>query len=81
LAPHEFEGKDGKKHILYGPFDLEGHVGTDGKEYIIDFSRLFPPFPLKKKEHPAGHLYRLFRPEFVKHYPKNYAATVLLRSW
>jgi hypothetical protein len=62
LAPHPLHG-----HTIYGPFDLEGHVGLDSKEYIIDFSRLFPPVPLHVN-HPNGFLYRLFRPEFVKHY-------------
>jgi len=62
LAPHPLHG-----HTIYGPFDLEGHVGLDTKEYIIDFSRLFPPVPLHVN-HPNGFLYRLFRPEFVKHY-------------
>jgi hypothetical protein len=29
--------------ILYGPADLEGHIGTDSRCYVIDCSRLFPP--------------------------------------
>jgi hypothetical protein len=29
--------------------DLEGHVGRDGKFYIIDASRLFPPTIPDKK--------------------------------
>ena len=48
-----------------GPIDLEGHKGTDGRYYLLDFSRLFPPDILNKK-YPCGLLYRLFRPELVK---------------
>jgi hypothetical protein len=52
---------------LYTPCDLEGHVGDDGRFYLLDFSRLLPP------EAPArgiagGHLFRLLRPEFVRSY-------------
>jgi hypothetical protein len=37
-----------KNKILYGPGDIEGHLGCDGKFYLLDFSRLFPPeAPLK----------------------------------
>ncbi|EFA79915.1 hypothetical protein PPL_06735 [Heterostelium album PN500] len=47
--------------------DIEGHFGHDGRYYVVDTARLFPP------ETPilgitGGHLYRLFRPEFVKRY-------------
>ena len=32
--------------ILYGPADLEGHIGHDKRSYVLDCSRLFPPcFP------------------------------------
>jgi hypothetical protein len=30
---------------LCGPFDLEGHRGTDGRLYLLDFARLCPPEP------------------------------------
>ncbi|EGG24954.1 hypothetical protein DFA_03199 [Cavenderia fasciculata] len=47
--------------------DIEGHFGFDGRYYVVDTARLFPP------ETPIPgitgcHLYRLFRPEFVKKY-------------
>ncbi|KAF2077296.1 hypothetical protein CYY_001421 [Polysphondylium violaceum] len=47
--------------------DIEGHFGFDGRYYIVDSARLFPP------ESPAygitgGFLYRLFRTEFLKRY-------------
>ena len=28
---------------LYTPLDLEGHLGSDGKHYLLDFSRVMPP--------------------------------------
>jgi hypothetical protein len=40
-----------KKHVvgsqsLYSPGDIEGHAGLDGRMYLIDLARLFPPeFP------------------------------------
>jgi hypothetical protein len=34
LASHVV-GKNGTK--IFGPGDIEGHLGTDGKFYVIDF--------------------------------------------
>jgi hypothetical protein len=40
-----------KKHTvsqgvdIYGPVDLEGHVGPNDNYYLLDTARLFPPFP------------------------------------
>ena len=65
LKPH-LVGPDGA--LFYTPIDLEGHLGTDGRYYLVDFSRLFPPQSLSA--HRMGHLYRLLRPEFVRVYPK-----------
>lgn len=31
--------------FLYGPGDMEGHRGTDGRYYLIDTARLFPAYP------------------------------------
>lgn len=28
---------------LFGPSDLEGHLGTDGRYYVVDFARAMPP--------------------------------------
>lgn len=50
------------------PADIEGHVGTDGRFYVLDFARVMPPtFPTKRAS-PNQYLYNLFRPEFVKKY-------------
>ena len=64
LKPH-LVGKEGV--LFYTPIDLEGHLGTDGRYYLIDFSRLFPPQSLSPA-HRMGHLYQLLRPEFVRMY-------------
>jgi hypothetical protein len=56
----------GPEHIrVYGPVDMEGHKGLDGRKYLLDFSRVFPP-EVPRKDKPMSHLYRLFRPEFVR---------------
>ena len=69
-----------KKHLagwkkvksLYAAADIEGHKGKDGKYYLLDFSRSMPPVDPKQSKNPPlnGHLYNLFRREFVKSYPK-----------
>eukprot|EP01125_Pyxidicula_operculata_P015664 TRINITY_DN5340_c2_g1_i1.p1 TRINITY_DN5340_c2_g1~~TRINITY_DN5340_c2_g1_i1.p1 ORF type:complete len:1424 (-),score=265.73 TRINITY_DN5340_c2_g1_i1:99-4370(-) len=51
---------------IMGPIDLEGHIGSDGRFYLIDTARLFPPEEGSGQEY----LYRLLRPELVKRYPK-----------
>jgi hypothetical protein len=54
--------------FIHGPTDIEGHVGSDGRYYLLDFQRTFPP------EYPADDrpkrsvLYNLLRPEFVAKY-------------
>eukprot|EP00698_Gefionella_okellyi_P012452 TRINITY_DN3351_c0_g2_i1.p1 TRINITY_DN3351_c0_g2~~TRINITY_DN3351_c0_g2_i1.p1 ORF type:complete len:1439 (+),score=307.78 TRINITY_DN3351_c0_g2_i1:55-4371(+) len=54
--------------MLYGPGDMEGHRGKDGRLYLIDCARLFPPFPPPEGDE-TGHLYRLLRPELVASNP------------
>ena len=48
---------------------VEGHLGHDGKFYLLDFSRTMPPFPPDPR-FVNSHLYHLFRREFVVKYPK-----------
>jgi hypothetical protein len=51
----------------WGPFDLEGHRGDDGRFYLVDFARLFPPeMPSLEDSSVNGHLYKLLRPELVR---------------
>jgi len=57
---------------LVGPFDVEGHLGTDGRFYLIDTARLFPPTApnlLRKNDSGIQYLYNRMRPELVKIYP------------
>ena len=49
--------------------DLEVHKGTDGKYYILDFARAFPPEapPIDRKQYdPRAVFYKLLRPELVR---------------
>lgn len=55
--------------MLYSCADLEGHRGYDGRFYCLDFARVFPPLRSERTSK-NEHLYRLFRPEFVKKYSK-----------
>ncbi|GAM22133.1 hypothetical protein SAMD00019534_053080 [Acytostelium subglobosum LB1] len=72
LQTHKVEerGKvNSKQFTIPLAIDIEGHFGVDGRYYVVDTARLFPP------ETPVpgitgGHLYRLFRPEFVRRYEK-----------
>lgn len=52
---------------LCAPADLEGHLGTDGHFYLIDFARTLPP-ESPEISSKSSHLYRLLRPEFIKAY-------------
>jgi hypothetical protein len=46
IKEHYFRGTDGKLVMLYSSGDIEGHRATDGRLYVLDLSRAFPPeFP------------------------------------
>ncbi|PRP86399.1 hypothetical protein PROFUN_05318 [Planoprotostelium fungivorum] len=32
-----------QKKVIYGPGDIEGHRGHDGRLYVVDFGRVLPP--------------------------------------
>ncbi|ELR22968.1 C2 domain containing protein [Acanthamoeba castellanii str. Neff] len=55
----------GPKVLICGPGDIEGHLGTDGRFYVLDTARVFPP-TTPTPELKGSFLYRLMRPEFVK---------------
>jgi len=65
-------GKDENAKYLYTPVDMEGHIGTDGRLYLLDFSRLFPPERPLPTAPRFMYLCRLLRPEFVKIYSENF---------
>jgi len=51
------------------PADIEVHRGTDGKYYMLDFARLWPPeVPTQGLQ--ASFLIRKMRPELVRSFPK-----------
>ncbi|MDP2437556.1 MAG: hypothetical protein Q8P67_17575 [archaeon] len=66
LAPH-YCGAPGAQRRLSAACDVEGHVGTDGKFYLLDFSRTFPP-TMPNRKIVNSHLFQLFRSEFVAAY-------------
>ena len=54
---------------LHGPADMEGHLGRDGRFYVVDMARLFPP-EAPTPDSPKGCiLFRLLRPELVAQAP------------
>jgi hypothetical protein len=55
---------------LWFAADIEGHVGTDGRFYLLDFARTMPPHAVTKADAPGSILYRLLRAEFVQRYPE-----------
>ena len=68
LAGHIVGGKN-----IFAAFDVEGHE-ADGKFYLLDLARTFPPELALKEEHGTwpknAFLYRLMRSELVKRSPK-----------
>ncbi len=56
---------------LYLCGDVEGHRGTDGRLYLIDLSRLFPPeYPLGNSPFSKNDIwFKLLRAECVRSYP------------
>jgi tetratricopeptide (TPR) repeat protein len=65
-------GKEPNAKYLYTPVDMEGHIGTDGRMYLLDFSRLLPPERPLPSAPRFMYLCRLLRPEFVKIYSENF---------
>jgi hypothetical protein len=70
LRPHLCGCNRDKSEILWCAADIEGHIGYDGKMYLLDFGRAMPPVTPNKKFH-NGHIYQLFRREFVLRYQKS----------
>ena len=57
LEPHLCGKGDGAK-VLHSAADIEGHLGTDGRFYLIDFSRTFPPTD-PNRDIPCSHLFQV----------------------
>ena len=64
LKPHKCGLYEEDAVVLPSAADIEGHLGTDGKYYLLDFSRTMPPSKPDRR-HKNGHLYHLFRREFL----------------
>ena len=45
---------------MYSAVDIEGHKGHDGRYYLLDFSRTFPPENPSPSEK-FSHLYKMLR--------------------
>jgi tetratricopeptide (TPR) repeat protein len=54
---------------LHSAADIEGHIGSDGRLYLLDLARTFPP-ETPRAGVQAGHLYQLLRPEVVRAFGK-----------
>jgi hypothetical protein len=54
LKSHLVAGKN-----VYGPADIEGHRGQDGRFYLLDFARLCPPEPPAMLETAKGKRFAL----------------------
>lgn len=71
LEPHEVVSRDRSHYrLLNCAADVEAHVGLDGRIYIIDTARAFPPAAPRKNEPRSGarYLYCHLRPELVKRF-------------
>jgi hypothetical protein len=65
LAAHTVQGC-----TVYTGADVEGHLGHDGRFYVLDIARLFPPQSPRVCSHlptirGQSIFFRLFRPEFL----------------
>jgi hypothetical protein len=65
LKPHTKSGVD-----FYLGADVEVHSGTDGRLYMIDTARVFPPTKPTSNQARGQILWNQFRPEFLRHYSK-----------
>lgn len=56
--------------LIYGPGDIEGHLGTDNLHYVLDYARVYPPAALVQGEirEKSRCLFRLLRPELVSRF-------------
>jgi len=66
-APHLVGIDPIQRRLIYGAGDVEGHLGHDGRYYLLDFARNAPPEAPRSDDKRA--VFRnLLRPEFVKEY-------------
>jgi tetratricopeptide (TPR) repeat protein len=68
VRPHIAGAPGAAAQEIWGPGDIEGHRGTDGRYYVLDYARTFPPEhpgPAQKPEK-GSVFFRLLRPELVR---------------
>jgi len=69
LKPHVCGMNKNNLETLSSAIDIEGHYGTDGRFYLLDLARTYPPVsPRLTKGAQNSHLYSLFRSEFINKY-------------
>lgn len=52
---------------VHGPGDIEGHIAPDGRFYILDLARVYPPESSRLwYNQKGGFLFRCLRPELVQ---------------
>lgn len=66
----EEEEKEKEKKEIYSAADVEVHEGKDGRLYMLDLARTFPPQSPDACRHLPNHrgsiFFRMFRPEFLQ---------------
>ncbi|KAK5577689.1 hypothetical protein RB653_002634 [Dictyostelium firmibasis] len=67
IKQHHVEDINGDIKTICGPIDIEGHLGSDSRFYLLDFARLSPPEPPKYR---GSYLYKLLRLELVRKHQK-----------
>ena len=63
--------------LLHSAADIEGHKGVDGRYYLLDFQRVFPPQNPCEGDAKKTILYNLLRPEFVANWKKPLSSDAL----
>ncbi|EFA76500.1 putative protein 150-kD protein cluA [Heterostelium album PN500] len=68
LKGHQVGLMEDTKTLIFGPGDIEVHRGTDGRYYMIDFARIFPPeySGIYKESIGREIFYYMLRPELVE---------------
>jgi Clustered mitochondria/Translation initiation factor eIF3 subunit 135 len=72
IGPCEYEVPNSPDTIkLFSAGDVEGHIGTDGRRYLLDLARSLPPESCSHTPHLLSEsqsvFFRLLRPEFLKY--------------
>jgi len=69
IRGHDAGTDPASRTFIHSAADVEGHLGTDGRYYLVDFSRTFP-CEKPRRDITGSHLFRLLRPELVKEFPR-----------